>query len=149
MTEEFQQLVERLLQLEKAVETMQLGLTISDVNRIIRYVNPAEARMHGYQPEELIGQSVQILAPPGLRRPMSVKKMRAISSWKRQSQNARKDGTLFPVELLSDVVRNSEGEPIAVVTISQDISERLQLEQELRESEERYALAIAGAADGI
>jgi len=149
MSEEFQQLVERLLHLEKAVETMQLGLTISDVQRVIRYVNPAEAHMHGYRPEELIGQSVQILAPPGLGQPMTVEKMRDLSSWKRQSQNVRKDGSLFPVELLSDVVRNNDGDPIAVVTISQDISERLRLERELRESEERYALAIAGAADGI
>ena len=46
----------RLLQLEKAVETMQVGVTITDLEGRIVYVNPAEAAMHGYEAEELLGK---------------------------------------------------------------------------------------------
>ena len=37
---------EQLLSLRKAVETMQLGVTITDLDGKIRYSNPAEAKQH-------------------------------------------------------------------------------------------------------
>ena len=44
---------------------------------------------------------------------------------------------------------DDQGEPLGLVSISQDISERKAAEQALRESEERYVLAVRGANDGI
>src|SRR5439155_1139747 len=42
-----------LLRLEKAVGTMQLGVTITDVPGRILYTNAAEAAMHGHDDEEV------------------------------------------------------------------------------------------------
>src|SRR3954468_10699016 len=63
---------ERLFRLEKAVETMQIGLTITDTQGRILYSNPAEAMMHGYDIRELIGQDVRIFAPRSLWKPMNL-----------------------------------------------------------------------------
>ncbi len=140
----------RLRQLEKAVETMQVGVTITDLDGRIVYVNPAEAAMHGYRREELTGQPASIFAPPELRRqPIGRPRLREVRSWRRESLNQRKDGSRFPVEILSDVVTDRSGEPLGLVSICQDITDRRQAESALRESEERYALAVRGANDGI
>ena len=48
--------------LERIVETMQLGVTITDAAGQIQYVNPADAAMHGYTVAELIGQDVGVYA---------------------------------------------------------------------------------------
>ena len=45
-----------LRQMQKAVETMHIGITITDTEGRIINMNPAEAAMHGYAVEELIGQ---------------------------------------------------------------------------------------------
>lgn len=135
--------------LEKAVETMQLGVTVTDLDGRIVYTNPADARMHGYTVEELIGQDVGIFAPGGTRKPMSGAELERMTSWRRETINLRKDGTTFPCHLMSDVVRDRDGKVIGVVTTCEDITHRKAAEQALRESEERYALAASGAADGI
>ena len=136
-------------ELEKAVETMQIGVTITDLSGKIMYVNPAEAHMHGQTVEELIGQDVSVFAPSGERRPMTPEQIREMTTWQREAINVRKDGTSLPVSLLSDVVRDEQGEPVAMVTTSEDITVRVAAEKQLRESEERYALAARGAQDGL
>ena len=145
-----------LRQFAKVVETMQLGVTITDCAGHIIYVNPAEAAIHGYRVDELIGQDVGIYAPKTKRRPLSISELLGFSSWQREATNLRKDGTAFPVRLLSDVVLDAAGLPIGVITTCEDITERdlaaravrearddlerrvVERTAALRESQERY-----------
>lgn len=128
---------------------MQIGVTITDTDGRIVYINPADARMHGYEVDELLGREAWILAPPELRKAASKKDLRTMTSWSRESVNVRKDGTRFPVFITSDVVLGEDGTPVGIVSCCQDISERKVAEQALRDSEARFALAVAGANDGI
>ncbi len=57
------QIEEIRLHLVKALETMQLGVTITDSNWKIIFSNQADARNHGYTVDELVGKNVVILAP--------------------------------------------------------------------------------------
>ncbi len=118
--------------LEKAMETMELGVTITDTDGKIVYTNPADASRHGYTVEELIGKDVNILAPRDLWKPMTLNKMNEMGSWTRKSTNIRKDGSTFPVQLMSDAVTNAAGETIGIVTLCEDITERKKVEAELK-----------------
>ena len=138
-----------LVGLEKAVETMQLGVTITDTSGRILYSNPADARMHGYTVEELVGKDVHVFAPGGVAKPLSSAELARITSWRRETVNVRKDGSTFSCHLMSDVVRDRSGQVVGVVTTCEDITQRKAGEAALRESEERYALATSGANDGI
>src|SRR6202035_4859577 len=60
------------------------------------------------------------------------------SGSRRESFKMRKDGSLFPVQLVSDVVTDAAGTPIGIVTCCVDISERQQAEAAQRASEARY-----------
>ncbi|MCP4205043.1 MAG: PAS domain S-box protein, partial [bacterium] len=111
----------RLRLLEKAVETVNLGVTITDTEGKIIYVNPADARMHGYAIDELIGKEARLLAhrsadPEGRGDPSG--------PWSRRRLDSTKDGRSFPVRLISDRVHNSDRQPVATVTICEDIRER-------------------------
>jgi two-component system, cell cycle sensor histidine kinase and response regulator CckA len=121
---------------EEAVETMQLGLTITGEKGKILYTNPAEAAMHGYKVEELIGQNVRILAPREIWKPMTIEQLKTMNRWKRESTNIRKDGSLFPVQLMSVVGTDIAGNAIGVITTCEDITERKRAENALQESEE-------------
>ncbi len=120
---------ETLLSLQKAVENMQTGVTITAPEGIILYANRAEAEMHGYEVSELIGKAVRLLAPPETWRSRDQPLM---SKFERETTNIRKDGSAFPVLLKSAFVTNPEGNVIAIVTTSDDITERKRNEETIR-----------------
>ena len=138
-----------------AVDSMQLGVTITDLDRRILYANDAEAQMHGYDREDLVGRSARNLGIKGLSGPNDDQDDEHADEpdrWKRESVNIRSDGTLFPVELSSDIVRNSDGEPVALVTCCQDLTERKRAETEIRKLtqaiEQSPALVLITDVDG-
>lgn len=122
---------EELRSLKEAVETMQLGVTIADVGGNILYTNLAEAKMHGYEVEELLGKDVRIFAPAENWNRMPIENMKGVNSYKRESINVRKDGSTFPVQLLSDALTNVDGRLIGIATYCEDITERKRLAEEL------------------
>ena len=122
---------EALRRLEKAFDTMQLGVTITDLDGHIVHTNPADAAMHGYSVDELIGKGIRLFAPPGTGRRMRLEQIKELQSWRRETVNVRKDGSVFPVQLLSDVVTDAAGEPIGIVTTCEDVTRRKRMEEEL------------------
>jgi PAS domain S-box-containing protein len=129
---------ESLTSLRKAVESSAVGITISDLSGVIIYTNPAEATMHGYAVEELIDRPARMLAPEEIRREMTLDEINAMGGMTRETVNIRKDGTQFPVNRTTDVVREQNGRPLFVVSISEDVTEKKQAEEKIHQSEKRY-----------
>ena len=120
-----------LLALQKAVENLPIGVIIADTEGRIAYANPAEERMHGYARGELLGLEARTLVPPTYSHPLRTDEIARLRAWKRERPNLRKDGSVFPAQLMSDAVRDSDGALIGIVTTCEDISERKQAEERL------------------
>lgn len=134
---------------KKALDVMQIGVTISDVNGRIIYVNAAEAAMHGYEVEELLGKDVRIFALAKQWRPLDLEKIKSLKKWRRESINVRKDGSSFPVQLMSDVLKGAGQEIIGMITTCEDITHRKRIEDKLRESEQKYRSLVDSTDDSI
>lgn len=124
--------------LKEAIETTRLGITITDRGGKIIFTNQAEAEMHGYKVEELIGRESRLFAPPDTWSPFTSEQVDGMEHFSRESLNIRKDGMIFPVSITSVPVRDSGGRPVALISVCKDITEQKEAEDELRRSEERY-----------
>ncbi len=120
-----------LILLRQAIDTIPFGVTIKDTSGRILYTNPAEAQMHGYNVEELIGMDPRSLAPKSI---WSAEKVPIGTYGKslRESVNVKKDGSEFPVFLVSVPVAYGDGKLIGEVTVCEDITERKEVEEKLR-----------------
>jgi diguanylate cyclase (GGDEF)-like protein/PAS domain S-box-containing protein len=121
----------RNLMLRQAIECLPIGITLVDRNGKIIYVNPAEAEMHGYSVENLIGTEARNFADSRLRKPFLPKQLDGFELWSRESVNLRKNGQEFPVQLTSVVVRNADGEILGMVTACEDITQRKNAENKI------------------
>ena len=130
--EEREQAEEHSRQLLQAVETMQLGVMITDLNGKILYTNFSGSQMHGYQREELLGQPSKILTLPEFQSSPSLDQIKGWKGLIRESVSRRKDGTTFPVWLMSEIVKDAKEEPCAIVTSYEDITERKKTEEEIK-----------------
>ncbi len=127
-----QRAAERELRLLKqAIETIPLGVTISDLKGTILYSNPAEARMHGYAVEELVGKDCRIFAAQECPEERRIQPESFVMLG-RESVNRHRDGSVFPVYMISSLVYDPDRRPLGVVAVCEDISERKRVEEALR-----------------
>ncbi|GFO58303.1 hypothetical protein GMST_06280 [Geomonas silvestris] len=117
--------------LKEAVDSLQIGITFSDANGRIVYLNPAEARMHGFEVEELIGREARAFAATQHRRQTPPNRLTDGTTWRRESVNVRKSGEEFPVLLTSIPVLDREQRYLGIVTTCEDISERKENEERI------------------
>ena len=66
-----------------------------------------------------------------------------------EKEYIRKDGTIFPVELRTNLIRDESGNPFGMWAFIRDISERKLIEQTLRESEGRYRELLDNSMQGV
>ena len=116
-------------------DRIMLGTAIIDMQDRVCYVNEAQARMHGYTPQELIGKHVSIFHPPSVvpevnRRIEMIKRTGRATGMEVLHQ--RRDGTVFPTLMDSTVIADEKGNPCFVAGVAADISELKRVEIELR-----------------
>jgi two-component system cell cycle sensor histidine kinase/response regulator CckA len=117
----------------------------TDQNGNITEFNKAAQRTFGYQPHEILGKHLQLLyAEPAesLRVHATILKDGKSVGEVRQ---ARKNGQVFPCFLSASILRDTQDQLVGVVSISRDITEQLNLEEQLRQSQKMESIGqLAG-----
>jgi len=133
------------------LENIQEGYFESDLEGRLTFINDTGCRHLGYTREELLGTNTDFIQDEKgtqktllayrnlLKTGLPIKTL--------ESELIRKDGTRGIYELSVDLIRNAKGKPIGFRGVSRDITERKQMENELRASEERYRNIIETIQD--
>jgi rsbT co-antagonist protein RsbR len=141
-----QELRGTLHRLEQSFLTSPLGTLEADNQGIIRRWNPAAERIFGWSADEAIGKNALELLVPGLAREHVANIIGALLSGQAadsRNVNTTKSGKLITCQWNNAVLRDEQGAVIGWLSQTQDITEQLRAEEELRTSEARLRAVIA------
>ncbi|MFO8009462.1 MAG: PAS domain S-box protein [Dehalococcoidia bacterium] len=147
---------ERLRQREEKLrivfDSIGDAITIIDTDGTITEVNEASARFSGFGREEIIGRSGLEFVCERDREKVAND---ILNKFKNRDQALleysllAKDGKEYAGEVNATLLRDEYNRPVELITVLRDITWRKQMEEQLRESEERLRALFDNAPDAI
>jgi len=135
------------------IDAMTDGITITDMQGRITDINRATTKQLGYAKEEVIGKTPAelFLAEKDHQKFFEAVKLMLSGTPVEDFEylTKRKDGMEFPQSVSLSVIRDIQSRPIAVIAVHRDMTERKQLYEALRESEEKWRSVVVHAPSMI
>jgi two-component system NtrC family sensor kinase len=128
------------------LEEMEEGYYEVDIAGNFTFVNDAQCRLFGYSKEDIIGMNFRGFTPAEKAKDIfeAYNRMYKTGEPLRNfvSEVIRKDGSHGFAETSAFPIRNDKGEIIGFRGVRRDITERMKMEEALRQSEERYRTVL-------
>ena len=135
----------KLRLLSAAVMSTKECVYITDMEQKITFVNKAFLESYGYAEEEIVGKdgSIVWVASDQNAKVRGVFETRCAGGGSGLAfVHKRKDGSIFPVSLSRSLIKNPNGEPVAVVSVAHNITEWIRVENELKAAMQEKRLTV-------
>ncbi len=134
-------------------ENLTEGFIIIDTKGLITTVNEAATRIFGYAKDEIIGKPIQEFLYPDDRQFALEIFQQAINTQTTASKGwalrgIHKDGSIVEFQITSSPILR-EGEVEGIQSVIRDISLEKQMEEALRESEDKYRSIVEQSLQGL
>ncbi len=139
---------EKLTRFKQAVEASAHGIFITDSDGVVEYVNPAFEKITGYDGEEVIGETPNMLQSGEMSEEYYERMWETITAgdiWEAEVIDRRKDGTQYTAYQTIAPITDDGGDITSYVTVQTDITER----KELRDRLERHRDIVQRLEDPI
>jgi PAS domain S-box-containing protein len=134
---------EKLKLFSEAIEEAMDGVQIVDLDGLIIYSNKAVRELYGFSPEELVGKHVnEMNADPDFASRFILPRIMETGRWSGELMVKHKNGGTFPIWLSTSIVKDTQSNPIAMVGIIRDITERKQAEEILKRHREQLVKLV-------
>jgi PAS domain S-box-containing protein len=121
------------------------------VEGVFTFINKAGAEILGYaSPEEVVGMKVKNIYVDPEDRARLCEKLEKDEVWREfVSLCKRKNGESFYAERTSSLLKDEQGNTVAIYGVFRDITERKKAEAEIIESEKRHRLLFDSLKEGV
>ncbi|MGA9187996.1 MAG: PAS domain S-box protein [Methanosarcina sp.] len=143
---------EKIQSLANIVESSNDAIGTISLDGIITSWNKGAEQIYGYSAEEVLGKAASIVAPFYLVEETNILSERikkGIKIHRYETSRLRKDGRIINVSINLSPIFDVYGKLIAISFVVRDITERKEVEEKLRESEEKYRNIVETANEGI
>ncbi|MHA2118142.1 MAG: PAS domain S-box protein, partial [Candidatus Thorarchaeota archaeon] len=139
--------------LRRLIDTSPDAITVSNLEGIFTMVSARTAILHGYEDaEEMIGiNGFSLIHEDDQDRGFEIL-MRLVEGediGRVITKLLCKDGSSFPAEMRMSLLRDENAEAVGIIGVTRDVTDQVEAENILRESEERLDMALKGANLGV
>jgi len=129
---------EEIRRLGTALEQAAEDIIITDLDGVIRYVNPAFEKITGYSRSEAIGRNSRFLKSGMHDAEFYLRMWETILSgraWEGRLINRTKGGSLVHLDAIITPLKDPTGEIVGFVSLKRDVTRQVQLESQLQVSQ--------------
>lgn len=144
-------LIEKTERLRAIIDTAVEAIISIDRNGMVASFSKAGEKMFGYEPDEVIGKNVKMLMPNPHREQHDAHIKRYLETGGskilgvgQEVRAQRKDGTIFPIELVVSEIDHLE----IFIGLIRDISQRKEVEEQLRRADRLSSIGTLAAGLG-
>jgi PAS domain S-box-containing protein len=112
-----------------AVTSAASGIAIADLDGYVTYLNLACLSMWNYEEEEVRGKHATFFFADKNKAGVGLEAVLEEGVWQGELKARRRDGSIFDVQVLANLVTNADGEPFCSMASFVDITERKKLDQ--------------------
>jgi len=144
---------EKIRFLSSVVEQSADGMAISNLEGNLLFVNDSWVSMHGYKSQdELIDKNLNIFHNKmQLKNEVEPFNRKVMEKGYNSDEvgHIYQDGTIFPTLMTTSLIRDENGNPIAIADVAANITERKQAEEMLKQSEAKFRQLFKYLPDAI
>ncbi len=143
---------EELLRMSNVFRHAADPIVIEDLNGFITDINEEVAESYGWSRDELIGQAITKLIPPEDHELATDLRRRCIAGEEVRGIEGRRwhrDGSALPVLRTLSLLRNADGDPMAIASFTADITKLKQVEQELHRHQQHLEDLVASRTKAL
>ena len=148
-----QKLQESEARLRLQIDRMPIGCIVLSKDLHILSWNPAAEQIFGFSAKEVIGRHpYDCIVPPKLQPQIdsiAVRLMQGDETAHSTNENVTKDGRRITCEWTNTPLRGADGTVYGLISMVQDITERQQAQEALRQSEERFRSVFEQGPIGV
>ncbi|MDA3953091.1 MAG: PAS domain S-box protein [Bacteroidales bacterium] len=117
---------EKINTLAHAIRSISDLVSMTDVDNNILFVNNAFLNTYGFKEEDLIGKKMNLFASSKntLELQNEILEKTIKGGWHGELWNKRKDGSEFQISLSTSLIKDDNGNTLALVGVANDITER-------------------------
>jgi PAS domain S-box-containing protein len=126
-------MVDKLRLFAYTIRSVSENISITDMNDKLIFINDSFCKTYGYKESEILGNTVEILRSKR-NVPSNVNKILPKTKdggWEGEIWNKKKDGTEFLIHLSTSIIKDEQDQPVALVGLATDITERKKEEERL------------------
>ena len=134
------------------LDQVDAAVIATDLGGVVQLWTRSAERLYGWSVDAAVGHPVYQLIGPMDRHGEAhdfIAELAATGAWEGELTVARADGSTFPTHMRTAYVRDDEGEPTGIVSVSLDLSMRVAMQDQLARSNRELKAITDSIGDGL